>query len=191
MVAKPEKNTWAVRMAIGSLFKAVTLSTDPAMTLGYEASLINASRAALIQKFEDRVPDSAAVPSLIKTIITITLTNWKEDALDEEGYNLIDERVGKIFKDSSMARYGLEIYRDLMFLDELHKRWLEANKDYIVSHESWVQSNAVLAAANMQLMEIIVRHDLMTFPKGEVFNMDAHGSNMGQMMKQIGEEKEE
>jgi hypothetical protein len=37
-------------------------------------------------------------------------------------------------------------------------------------------------------MEIIVRHDLMTFPKGEVFNMDEIGSSMGRIMKRVGNE---
>lgn len=190
-MAKEEKNPWVVKSAIGSLFKAVTLSTDPAMTLGYEASLINTTRAALIQKLEERVPDAMQIPIVMKEVLLLIMSNWKTDNLDDEGYDLMDKRICSIFKDTSMARYGLEIYRDILFVEQLHSMWHQANQYYIQSPASWAQSNAILAQVNKQLLEIIVRHELMTFPKGDVFNMDRDSGSMGAIMKRLQDEKGE
>jgi hypothetical protein len=184
---KPEKNMWAIKAAVGSLFKAVTLSTDPGQVLSFSSSLINTSRAYLIQKLEDKVPESEAIPKAMTAILHATVSNWKGNKLTSEGIQTIDERIDKIFGNSpSMAKYGLEIYRDVLFCDDLQKRWKTANTTYIQSPAAWAFSNAQLAEINMQLMEIIVRHDLMVFPKGEVFNMDDIGSHMGNIMRRAG-----
>lgn len=188
MAIKQEKNYWAIKSAIGSLFKAVTLSTDPAQTLSFSSSLINTSRAYLIQKLEERVPDSVMIPSLMNTILHITLNNWKGNSIDPAAFKTLDDRIDQIFKDTSMARYGMAAYRDILFCDSLQPRWKTANNTYIQTHSSWIQSNAQLAEINQQLMEIIVRHDMMTFPKGDVFNMDDAGSSYSRIMKQAAED---
>jgi hypothetical protein len=185
---KPEKNYWAIKSAVGSLFKAVTLSTDPAQTLSFASSLINTTRAFLIQKLEEKVPDSAAIPYALNTILKTMVVNWDNGTVSPEGIKIMDERIDAIWKDTAMARYGLQIYRDILFCDSLHVRWKDANAIYVQSNSAWAISNSQLADINKQLMEIIVRHDLMTFPKGEVFNMDEIGSSMGRIMKRVGNE---
>lgn len=182
---KPEKNMWAVKASVGSLFKAVTLSTDPAQTLSFSSGLINTSRASLIQKFEDRVPDSQAIPDIFNSILHALIRN-KSNGLTEPDITTIDERIENVFGSStSMARYGFAIYRDILYCDQLHERWKSANNTYIQSPSAWALSNAQLADVNRQLMEIIVRHDLMVFPKGELFNMDEIGSKYGNIMKRV------
>jgi hypothetical protein len=184
---KPEKNYWAIKSAVGSLFKAVTLSTDPAQTLSFSSSLINTTRSFLIQKLEERVPDSDQIPFVINAILKTTVEHWDGRTLTNEGVMEMDRAIDTIFKSTSMARYGLQIYRDILYCDNLNVRWAEANNVYVQTHQSWIISNAMLAKINQQLLEIIVRHDLMTFPKGEVFNMDDIGSNMGRLMKRMNE----
>lgn len=188
MAAKQEKNYWPIKTAVGSLFKAVTLSTDPAQTLSFSSGLINTSRAFLIQKLEERVPDSAMIPSVINTILHTTLNNWDGTKIEKKAFETIDQRIDKVFKDSAIARYGLQIYRDTLFCDDLQRRWKSANLTYIQSPSAWAVSNDQLADINKQLMEIIVRHDMMTFPKGDVFDVDQIGSHMGKIMKRIADE---
>jgi len=188
---KPEKNYWAIKSAVGSLFKAVTLSTDPAQTLSFSSSLINSTRAFLIQKLEERVPDGDKIPAVMNTVLKITFEHWDGADLTPRGIAEMDKALDTVFKSSSMAVYGLQIYRDILFCDALNQRWFEANNVYVQTHQSWIISNAILSTINRQLLEIIVRHDLMTFPKGEVFNMDDIGSDMGRMMKRMNEGGEE
>jgi hypothetical protein len=191
MPPKPEKNYWAIKSAVGSLFKAVTLSTDPAQTLSFASSLINTTRAFLIQKLEEKVPDSVAIPYALNTILKVMIENYENGTITPEGIKIMDQRIDAIWKDTAMARYGLQIYRDILFCDALHARWKDANAIYVQSNAAWALSNSQLSDINKQLMEIIVRHDLMTFPKGEVFNMDEIGSSMGKIMKRVGAEAQQ
>ena len=184
---KQEKNYWAIKSAIGSLFKVLTLSTDPAQTLSFATSLISSTRAFLIQKLEDRVPDSAQVPMVLNTLMHITYVHWDGEQLSPEGIAEMERAINTIFKESAMARYGLVIYRDILYCDNLALRWEEANNAYVQTHQSWIVSNAMLARINRQLLEIIVRHDMMTFPKGDVFSLDSTGNTISDMMKQTQE----
>jgi hypothetical protein len=111
--------------------------------------------------------------------------------VDTAELKTIDDRIDQVFGNStSMARYGLAIYRDILYCDQLNERWKGANNTYIQSPSAWALSNAQLADINRQLMEIIVRHDLMVFPKGEVFNMDDIGSKFGSVMNRAGKSQE-
>ena len=76
-------------------------------------------------------------------------------------------------------RYDLETYRDVSFCDDLHERWKRANETYLMNPMAWSYSNEQLADICKQLMEIITRHDLMEFPKGDPFNLDDHGTDAG------------
>lgn len=188
MVEKPKKFTisYASRTAIGSLFKAVTLSTDPGHTLGFTASLINASRSALIYKIEQQIPDDAALPSLFNTILTFVATKWeKEGKIEAESYKILNDRLNHLFKSESMMRYDVETFRDIMYCDDLHERWKHANETYLLNPMAWSHSNEQLADINKQLMEIITRHDLMEFPKGDAFNLDDHGTDVGSIAAMI------
>lgn len=177
---KALKVSYASRFAIGSLFKAVTLSTDPAHTLGFTASLINASRSSLIHKLEQRVPDEAALPALLNTILKFIIAGWTNDeTISQESKAILDKRVDALFKSESMMRYDLETYRDISFCDDLHERWKHANETYLMNPLAWSYSNEQLADICKQLMEIITRHDLMEFPKGDPFNLDDHGTDVG------------
>ena len=177
---KTLKVSYASRAAIGSLFKAVTLSADPAHTLGFTASLINASRSALVYKLEQRVPDSAALPQIFNAILKCIATKWSTTGLiDADSLAVLNARIDKMFTSESYARYDLETYRDIVFCDDLAMRWKDANDIYLQAPTAWSLSNDRLADINRQLMEIITRHDLMEFPKGESFNVDEHGTDIG------------
>lgn len=173
-----EKSYWATRTAIGGLFRAVTLSTDPAHTLSFSSSLISTSRAALIQRLEDKVPDVEQIPGIINTILKIATRDFD---LQPDDIKTIDDQIDKVFKTESMARYGLELYRDALFTEDLHARWKYANKIYIQSPASWAISNDTLADVHKQLLEIIVRHDLMQLPKYEQFSLDERGETYSQL----------
>ena len=178
--SKPVKPNYASRAAIGSLFKAVTLSTDPAHTLGFCSSFINASRGSLVYKLEQIVPDGTILPSVFNSILKCLATKWMENGyIDMDSRQILNERIDKIFKMESMLRYAIETYRDILFCDELHKRWKIANEIYLRDVNSWAISNEHISDINFQLMEIITRHDLMEFPKGESFNLDEHGTDAG------------
>ena len=191
---KDIKISYAARAAITSLFKAVTLSTDPGHTLGFTASLINASRAALVYKLERQIPDDGALPTLFSTILKMMISKWTKDGhITEESRKELDERLNKMFKSESMMRYDVEAYRDILFTDDLHERWKRANETYLMNPMAWSHSNEQLADINKQLMEIIIRHDLMDVPKGDTFNLDDHGTDAGMvaaMMAMRGQPRE-
>jgi hypothetical protein len=135
--------------------------------------LISATRAALIRKLEDRVPNSDILPGIFNTLLKIIATKWNHDGIIPGEYlDELNQRIDTVFKDESMARYGLEIYRDILFCDDLLVRWDQANNIYIQNKNAWSMSNKLLAPIQMQLFEIIDRHDLKEFPKGELYNVD-------------------
>jgi len=177
---KDIKISYAARAAITSLFKAVTLSTDPGHTLGFTASLINASRAALVYKLEQQIPDDVALPTLFNTILKMISTTWEKDGhISKESHAILNERLNTMFKSESMMRYDIATFRDILFTDDLHERWKQANGTYLMNPMAWSHSNEQLADINKQLMEIITRHDLMDVPKGDNFNLDEHGTDAG------------
>jgi hypothetical protein len=184
---QPEKNYSAIKTAIGSLYRATNLSTDPAQTLQFNAGLINGTRSFLVQKLEARVPDSAQIPATLNAILKTIVNEWDGDHITDDGIDDMDARIDAIFKSPPMARYGLDIYRDSLYCDQLLDRWQIANHTYIQTHNSWILSNSILAPMNKQLTEIIVRHDLMSFPMADPFNMDNQGGNMGAIMKRAQE----
>ena len=188
MIEKPKKTSvsYASRSAIGSLFKAVTLSTDPGHTLGFTASLINASRSALIYKLEQTIPDAEALPALFNTILKFVVTGWeKEGRINAESRAELNDRLNKLFKSESVMKASSTTHRDIRYCDDLHERWKNANRTYLMNPMAWSQSNEELADINKQLMEIITRHDLMEFPKGDPFNLDDHGTDVGTIAAMI------
>jgi len=185
---KPEKNTYATKQATGSLFRAVSLSTDPGQLLMFSSSLISTTRAGLIQKLEDRVPDYDILPSIFTAILrTMVIELEDKGVLTKDGADVLDEQFGKVFKSESMARYGLEIYRDIRFCDSARIRWKAANDTYIKDNSAWAVSNNMLSEIHSQMFEIIVRHDLMQFPKGELFSVDEQGLNISRIAKAVQE----
>jgi hypothetical protein len=96
-----------------------------------------------------------------------------------------------MFKSESWLRFNLETYRDINFCDDLHRRWKDANMIYQQDKNAWSISNDHLADINKQLMEIITRHDLMEFPRGEGFNIDDHGTDIQVMAAMMAKEKTE
>jgi hypothetical protein len=180
-----EKTNFATRNAIGKLFVATTMSTDPAHTLGFTSSLIATVRAALIQKLEENIKGYESIPGLLNTILKFIVYQWTEQGLPKEYQDEIDKRIGGTFQTDSMMKYGLEIYRDILFCDDLAKRWEEANKIYILAPSAWAVSNERMAPLHRQLLEIIVRHDLMMFPKEASFSIDEGGMDFGLIQKAI------
>ena len=183
---KSEKNTRATKQATGSLFRAVSLSTDPGQLLMFSSSLISTTRAGLIQKLEDRVPDYDILPSIFNAILFTMVTELeKKGTLSPDGARVLDEQFDKVFKSESMARYGLELYRDIRFCDSARLRWKSANDTYISDPAAWAISNNILSEIHSQMFEIIVRHDLMQFPRGELFSIDEQGINISRIAKAV------
>jgi hypothetical protein len=181
-----DKATWATRSATGSLFRAEALSTDPAQTLKFSSSLIATVRASLIQKLEARVPDHEKLPMLFSGILKTIVRNQGDLSVNE--VKIIDQFIDKVFITESIAVYGLEIYRDVLLCDNLHLKWKNANKIYIANKDAWNISNEFLSEVSVQLIEIIVRHDLMQLPKDIDFNLDDRGIAINRLAKLIAEE---
>lgn len=187
---KTLKVSYASKNAIGSLFKAVTLSTDPAHTLEFTSSLINAARSALIYKLEQHVPHPRELSSVLNTLLKLISTKWVEGGIiDAESLAILEKRINTMFPSEALMRYDLETYRDIEFCDSLTERWKSANNIYQSDYRAWAKSNELIAEINMQLMEIITRHDLMEFPKGESFNLDDHGTEMEAMAAFVAERR--
>jgi hypothetical protein len=184
-----EKTNFATRNAIGKLFVATTMSTDPAQTLGFTSSLIATVRAALIQKLEENIKGYEDIPGLLNTILKFIVYQWTEQGLPKEYQDEIDKRIGEIFQTDSMTKWGLEVYRDIIFCDDLTMRWKKANLIYIQAPAAWAVSNDIIADIHRQLMEIIVRHDLMMFPKDASFNIDEGGMDYGAIHKAIEQQR--
>jgi hypothetical protein len=180
-----EKTNFATRNAIGKLFVATTMSTDPAHTLGFTSSLIATVRAALIQKLEENVKGYGDIPGLLNTILKHIVYQWTEQGLPKAYQDEIDKRIGEIFQTDSMTKWGLEVYRDILFCDDLQKRWKQANDVYILAPSAWAASNKLMSPLHQQLLEIIVRHDLMMFPRDASFNIDEGGMDYGAIHKAI------
>lgn len=195
-MVKSEKLNYATRQALGNLFRAVTLSTDPAHTLAFSSSLITTTRAALIQKLEERIPDSEMLPGIFNGILKAIVVGISDSNVPGTAAEIktLDDRINQIFKSESMARYGLEIFRDALITEGLHREWKRANKIYIQSPAAWAMSNAILSDIHFHEHEILVRHDLMQFPKGEMFNLDETDSTaaiMGRVMDAMRKEEVE
>ena len=91
-----------------------------------------------------------------------------------------------------MMQYGIELYRDVLFCDDLLNRWNEANEIYLHDKDAWAMSNARLTLIHKVLFEIIFRHELMQLPKDMNFNIDQGASALGELARvaqQINEAK--
>jgi len=188
----PDKAHYASKTAIGGLFRALILDTDPAHTLAFTSALINSSRAALIQKLEDKVENFMMIPTIMSTILKIISTRWNPYGLSKESIVEINSRIDRVFKGESMMQYGIELYRDVLFCDDLLNRWNEANEIYLHDKDAWAMSNARLTLIHKVLFEIIFRHELMQLPKDMNFNIDQGASALGELARvaqQINEAK--
>lgn len=187
-----ERTNYTSKLAIGKLYIAVTGSTDPGHYLGFFSSFISAVRGALIRKYESGIEHYEDIPTLLNTILKHIVYQWTEQGLPKEYQDEIDKRIGEIFPTNAMLKYGLELHRDILFCDDLRKRWIQANGIYIASPSSWAISNAILAPALDQILEIVERHDLMMIPKEASFNIDEGGVDYAAIQKAInGRIKEE
>lgn len=173
-MADKEKSYFATRAAIGKLFVACAMDTDPAHILSFTSALIQITRAALIQRLEDKIPDHNMIPGVFNSILYALISKWQtEYGLEDSSVKELDKRVQSVFKTESMTLYGASLYRDAIFCEDLHLRWKEANQIYIANRDAWSISNSMISDIHKQLFEIITRHDLMQFPKGEPFNLDS------------------
>jgi hypothetical protein len=171
-----ERTNYTSKLAIGKLYIAVTGATDPGHYLGFFSSFISAVRGALIRKYESGIEHYEGIPTLLNTILKHIVYQWTQEGLPKEYQAEIDKRISEIFPTNAMLKYGLELYRDILFTDDLRKRWIQANKIYIAAPASWAVSNSLLAPALDQILEIVERHDLMMIPKEASFNIDEGGS---------------
>jgi hypothetical protein len=181
----PEKGTWATKNAIGSLFRAEVMSTDPGQALKFSVSLIATVRAALIQKLEDRIPDHEKLPFIFSGILKTIVRNQGD--LSEKETEEIDSYLNKIFLTENLAVYGMQIYRDVLLCDNLHQTWRTANKIYVANKAAWNISNDLLSDISIKIIEIIVRHDLMQLPKDIEFNLDNRGDAINRFAKALAE----
>ena len=179
-----EKSYYATRTAIGGLYKSVTFATDPAHRLSFSSDLTNNVRSALIQRIEDKVPDSDLLPDIFNGLLKAIARQYPLDPLEIQ---TIDNRINEIFKSDAQAKYGGEMYRDLMFVNDIHKLWSNANMAYIQTPASWTISNGMLHELHKQLFEIIIRHDLAVLPRGEFTSIDDRGESMAKLMAAMNE----
>lgn len=182
---KQEKSYYVSKTAIGGLYKALAMDTDPAHTLYFTSALINSSRAALIQKLEDKVENYQMIPTIMSTVLKLMNTKWNPHGISIEGRTEINKQIDDFFKSESMLQYGAEIYRDILFCDDLLTRWNEANEIYLHDKNAWAFSNGRLVLIHKVLFEIIFRHELMQLPKNVEFNVDTGISDLGILAQAI------
>ena len=177
-----EKKFYVPKKLLGELVKILVTSTDPANVLGFTSATINATRALMIRMLENQIPKPEIINTTLQSLLTRVLEDWNQhQTLTPEEATEIDKMLTTVFKSEPAMKYNLELYRDIIYCEDMFKNWLIANETYIKDKNAWSQSNAIIAEIHKLLFEIIIRHNLMVMPYGDSFNLDQHGTDTSQI----------
>jgi len=177
-----EKKFYVPKKLLGELVRILVTSTDPANVLGFTAAAINATRALMIRMLENQMPKPDIINSTLQALLTRTIEEWNQhQTLTPEEATEIDKMLTTVFKSEAAMKYDLELYRDIIYCEDMFKNWIVANETYIKDKNAWSQSNAIIAEIHKLLFEIIIRHSLMVMPYGDSFNLDQHGTETSQI----------
>jgi hypothetical protein len=177
-----EKKFYVPKKLLGELVRILVTSTDPANVLGFTAATINATRALMIRMLENQIPKPEIINTTLQALLLRVIEDWNQhQTLTKEEAIEIDKMLTTIFKSEAAMKYNLELYRDIIYCEDMFNNWQVANDTYIKDKHAWSKSNAVLADIHKLLFEIIVRHNLMVMPYGDSFNLDQHGTDTSQI----------
>lgn len=155
---------------------------DPANVLEYTAATISTARAIMIHMLEAQVPNPEVINTALQALLYRLAESWTADKkITPEEAIEIEKILMDVFKSEPMMKYDIQLYRDILYCEDMFTVWHTANQQYILDKSSWFQSNAMLANIHKTLFEIIVRHNLMSLPYGDGFNLDQHGTDTSQL----------
>ena len=179
---KDEKQYYVPKKLLGELVRILITSTDPANILGYTSATISATRALMIRMLENQIANPELINATLQALLFRLAESWRTvNKITETEAQDIERILMDVFKSESIMKYDLQLYRDILYCEDLGRLWHTANEQYIRDKSSWFQSNAILADINKILFEIIIRHNLMVLPYGDGFNLDQHGTDTGQV----------
>lgn len=177
-----EKQYYIPKKLLGELVRIMITSTDPANILGFTSAAINTTRALMIRMLEAQVPNPDIINTTLTELLTRTIGLWNANqSITIEEAQELDKMLLTVFKSESMMKYDLEMYRDILYCEDLFTNWKVANAQYITHAVAWSESNAIIAEIHKHLYEIIFRHNLMQLPYGDSFNLDQHGTDTSQI----------
>jgi hypothetical protein len=177
-----EKKFYVPKKLLGELVRILVTSTDPANILGFTAATINSTRALMIRMLENQMPKPEIINTTLRALLTRVIEEWNNNqTLTPEEATEIDRMLTTVFKSEAAMKYDLELYRDIIYCEDMFRNWIVANETYIADKNAWSKSNAIVADIHKLLFEIIIRHNLMVMPYGDSFNLDQHGTDTTQI----------
>jgi hypothetical protein len=136
----------------------------------------------MIKMLENQVPVPELINTTLQQVLVRVMEAWNNNqTLAPEEAQEIEKMLLTVFKSEPMMKYDIQLYRDIMYCEDLFRNWQVANRQYISHAAAWSESNAVLADIHKHLFEIIIRHNLMQLPYGDSFNLDQHGTDTSQI----------
>ena len=177
-----EKQYYIPKKLLGELVRILITSTDPANRLEFTSATISATRALMIKMLENQVPVPETINTVLQQVLMRVMEIWNGNhTLSPEEATEIETMLSTVFKSEPMMKYDIQLYRDIIYCEDLFVNWQVANRQYISHSAAWSDSNAVLADIHKHLFEIIIRHNLMQLPYGDSFNLDQHGTDTSQI----------
>jgi hypothetical protein len=177
-----EKQYYIPKKLLGELVRILITSTDPANRLEFTSATISATRALMIKMLENAVPVPDTINTTLQQVFMRAIESWNStQTITPEEAVEIENMLLSVFKSEPMMKYDIQLYRDIIYCEDLFTNWQIANKQYITHTAAWSESNAILAEIHKHLFEIIIRHNLMQLPYGDSFNLDQHGTDTSQI----------
>jgi hypothetical protein len=177
-----EKQYYIPKKLLGELVRLVITSTDPANRLEFTSATISATRALMIKMLENEIPVPETINTTLQQVLMRTIESWNEkQTITPEEAAELERMLYTVFKSEPMMKYNIQLYRDIIYCEDLFNNWQVANKQYITHTAAWSESNAILSEIHKHLFEIIIRHNLMQLPYGDSFNLDQHGTDTSQI----------
>lgn len=177
-----EKQYYIPKKLLGELVRILITSTDPANRLEFTSATISATRALMIKMLENEIPVPDLINTMLQQVLMRVMEAWNNNqTLTPEEAEEVEKMLLSVFKSEPMMKYDVQLYRDIIYCEDLFMNWQVANKQYITHTSAWSESNAILADIHKHLFEIIIRHNLMQLPYGDSFNLDQHGTDTSQI----------
>jgi hypothetical protein len=177
-----EKQYYVPKKLLGELVRLDITSTDPANRLEFTSATISATRALMIKMLENEIPVPDTINTVLQQVLMRVMEAWNNNqTLTPEEATEIEKMLMVVFKSEPMMKYNIQLYRDIIYCEDLFANWQVANKQYIAHTAAWSESNSILADIHKHLFEIIIRHNLMQLPYGDSFNLDNQGTDTSQI----------
>jgi len=186
MVANDDKQYYIPKKLLGELISVLAKSTDPANILGFTSIAISTTRAIMIKMIENQMENPDVIGIALQTILVRMAGDWERNGqITPDEMQEIEKMLKETFKSESAIRYNLELWRDVLFCEDMYRNWKHANIIYVQRATSWAESNAILSEIHKQLFEIMIRHNLISMPMQDSFNLDERGTETGRIEQML------